>query len=213
MASTPLNASRKVLDFYKNKSIAHSYNFGVTLNFDRWATYSTRLYESVEHQYIKYYISRIKEYHIVSVDFPINTFNRSSVNIGTLQYSYPVLASEQALDIKLTFSEDNRGTIVGFIAALANTVMSKGAHVPPGYSILGDIIVSLYDDQGQIYGKYVAHDVFFLGGTGLNNGYDSNDAIQYDITFGTNFISYEDSGMELKELHHPPFTIGLQSFM
>lgn len=212
MATTPLDAPKKVLDFYKNKSIAHSYNFGVTLNFDRYDNYVYQFYPELADNLSKY-LELIKEHYVSSVDFPVNTFQRDTINVGTMQYSIPVLAQEQSLDIKITYVDDNRGTIAGFIGLLGTTIIQNGAHVPPFFTMLGDIHVSMYNEQGVIYGTYTAHDVFFLGGSGVNISYDSNDAISYDITFGTNYISYEDVGDDIKEIRNIPFTFGVQSFI
>ena len=163
--------------FYANKSVVRSHKFDVWFNFDkRFGEFPT--------------MSNIMPYHVLSVDIPFATFNRETTAIGALQYSYPVLSKEQPLDIKVTMEEDTDGTIATFIQDLQNSVVRKGYHVPPSQSKLGEIHISILNQQDVFISKYIARDVFFLGASSINSSYDSNDTVRYDITFGTDFMEH-----------------------
>lgn len=206
--TTPVNDVKSVSNFYDNKSIARSYNFSIWLNFEKYA--SSGFKWKYGSKSLFYYLGKIKEHHMVGVDFPMNTFERESVNFGTMQYSIPLLSKQQALDIKITFEEDNRGNVAGLIQSLQNTVHNNGVSAPPLKSILGDIEVYVLDSQGQSISNYIAKDVFFLGASSINLTYSSNDAITYELTFGTNYIQYPEV-RDLQAIRNPPFSIGLNS--
>jgi len=173
-----------VNDFFHNKSILTSYNFEVYLDFRKYAQ------NNPGKKLI--YPNMIKPYHILSVDVPSNEFSRETVNVGTIQYSYPILNKEQPLDIKITFEEDNVGTIHYMARELEGTVIQEGLHICPYKSRLGDIIIDISAQDGRIVNRIIGKDVFFLGAEGLSLGYDSSESIKYDITFGTDYISYQN---------------------
>ncbi len=191
LASSSFLSMREYNSFYKKKSVLNSYKFDVWLNFDRYVRNPKNALYLATKPLV--FINRIQPYHILSVDLPLNTFNRESTNIGSMQYSYPVLSKEQALDIKITFEEDHRGTIAGFIQEMQESVIRKGLHVPPVQSRLGDIHINLDNQQDGTVSGFIAKDVFFLGATGGNHTYDGNDTVKYDITFGTDVLQYQDT--------------------
>lgn len=174
---------KTIQSFYENKSIQPSYLFEVAFDFSNGIKHSDLL---------RKYMSKLKYYHIVSVDIPFNSFVRISTNIGMMQYSFPVLASEQSLDIKITFEEDNNATIAGLIQALQRTVHRNGGAVSPYKSVLGTIIIYMYDRTGKCIGEYRAYDSFFLGASSINMSYSNNESVKYDMTFGTNYIAFEE---------------------
>lgn len=200
-----------VKNFYKKKSITTSYNFSVWLDFSKYLEMSGGAFAERANN-LFYYLNKIAEYHFVSVDFPFNSFQRESVNVGTMQYSYPVLASEQALDIRITLEEDDRANVAGLIHSLQNTIVGDdGYHVPPLLTTLGDIFIFVRDPQGQVIGTYWAKDVFFLGANGYSGSYDNGDALKYELTFGTNYYEYVPStgpDSELRAKKFPLFNVG-----
>ncbi len=191
MASSAGLSVRSVQSFYEFKSVIPSFKFDVMLNFDRYSTNNPELGLAMLSVY------DIKPYHILSVDLPLNTFNRENTNIGSLQYSYPVLSKEQPLDIKITFEEDQNGTIGWLIQDLQESVIRDGLHVCPKKSRLGDIHINFNNMQDNAVNSFIAKDVFFLGATGGNHTYDSNDSVKYDITFGTDVILYNDTPLQM----------------
>jgi len=170
--------------FYRKKSIANSQQFSVTMSFDSKGVPRSQLMS-------KYY-NLIQPHHVVGVDIPLNKFERVSTNTGMMEYSFPVLTAQQGMDIKITFEEDNRGTIAGFIQALQLMVFRNGANVSPYNSILGDIYIVLYDTQLEPISQYIYKDVFFLGGTTSSLSYSNSQAVMYDITFGTSYMQFEE---------------------
>jgi len=179
--------------FYNNKSILNSYRFSVWFNFDDYKGGPL------------IYLPRIEPYHILSVDIPFSTFNRESTAIGALQYSYPVLAKEQALDIKITMEEDDQGTIAGFIHEMQDSIVRNGYHVAPAKSRLGDMFINIHNQQNTSVSRYVARSVFFLGASSINMSYDTNDAVKYDLIFGTDYMEY--SATNSRDITYPESTV------
>jgi len=180
--------------FYKKKSILKSYKFDVWFNFDKYATNNTE-YLSTRGGPLQY-LPRIQPYHILSIDVPFPTFNRDSTVIGIMQYSIPILAKEQPLDIKITMEEDNIGTVAGFIHEMQESIVRNGYHVPPAKSRLGDIWININNDQDGTVSGYKAKDVFFLGASSISPSYERNDSVKYDLTFGTDYMEFDGTGDE-----------------
>lgn len=187
--SSNFGTDNPTLNFYKKKSIVNSFNFSVGLDFAKHQKYAGTV--DIE-QPLYFYLGNIEEHHFLSIDFPFNSFSRESVNVGTMQYSIPVLSKEQPLDIRITLEEDDRANVAGLIHTLQNTIVdTKGYHQPILFSRLGDIYVHIKDSQGQIIGLFKATDVFFLGASGgFKGSYDTSESIKYDLTFGTDYIEY-----------------------
>lgn len=177
-----------ILSFYNDKSIAHSYNFYVDFSFLDHAGY-------------------VKPYHVVDVEIPTNKFQRESVNYGVTQYSYPVLAKEQPLDLKITFEEDRRGVIAGMIHEMQNRICTNGLHYSPHSMRLGHIRVTLYDDQKMRLSRWTYRDVFFLGYDNVSLSYDSNESVKYSVTFGSDVVIY--SNMYRSSLNDTPLDLNV----
>ena len=195
MAASTKSGIRTYGDFYENKSILVSYSFDVVLNFDDydyWGVDSSEGRLDNVFDYPLKSLPNIKPYHILSIDIPLNTFNRETISVGPIQYSYPVLAKEQQLDIKMTFEEDAVGTISKFIQELQQTVVRGGYHVAPALSRLGNIHIYVRDQQGIVVSEYIAKDVFFLGASAISKSYDNAESVKYDITFGTDVIQHDE---------------------
>ena len=181
---------REYSTFYKQKSILPTYKFDVFLDFDKYALNNATYLATNPLTYLPF----IQPFHILSVDIPFASFSRGDgLNMGTIQYTYPVLAKEQALDIKITMEEDQSGTIAGFIQEMQESVIRKGYHVAPSKSRLGDIYINVDNQQDGTVSGYIAKDVFFLGASPITPSYDSGDSVKYDITFGTDYMAYNDA--------------------
>ena len=179
--------------FYKNKSVLKSYKFDVWFNFDKYLLNLKNAAYLATRGGLQY-VTRIKPYHVLSVDVPFASFSREATAIGTMQYSIPVLAKEQALDIKITMEEDDIGTVAGFIHEMQESIVRNGFHVPPSQSRLGDIWVNIDNDQDGTVSGYKAKDVFFLGASSISPSYDSNDSVKYELTFGTDYMEFDGTG-------------------
>jgi len=162
--------------FHEYKSIINSYNFFVEFVFNE------------KHMNLE---ADIFSMNIIGVDIPTYSFSRSSINYGATQYSFPVLNKEQPLDIKVTLEEDIYGSVGDFIRHLTETVTKDGLHVAPVDSRIGDMYIYIMDSMKNPINIYIAKDIFFLGYDSLSLTYDSNDAIKYSLTFGTDHLISE----------------------
>ena len=165
-------------DFFSNKSIVNTQNFVVDFLFTGVIMGNiTKL---------------IKPYHIISIDIPLNKFERVSNNIGMMEYSIPVLSQSQQLDIRVTLEEDVHGTVGEFIHLLSTTVFDEGVNKSPYLSTVGDILVTIHNDKRSGFvTRYNYKKVYFLGATSSPLSYTSSQAMTYDITFGSDYMAYE----------------------
>jgi len=156
-----------------------------------------RSYDWVAELHLKLKSSKaIKPHHFVNIDIPTYSFNRESVSVGAAQYSHPVLAKEQNIDVKFTLEEDRLGRVSNFIQELQRSVVDNGFHQTPNYTRLGYIDIYLLSNSGiganQVVTHYRINDVFFLGAELANLTYDNSESMKFTITMGSDYLLYDN---------------------
>jgi len=178
--------------FFNKKSVQHGFNFVV--DFTSLTTFGGIGVDLKPREHL----SEVTPYHVIDVDIPTYKFTRESIAVGVIQYSYPILAKEQPLDIGITLEDDVKGTVFRMIRKLENTVVNDGAHRAPKDMRLGDLRVSIVPlfgndskDSKYLAGvnefrpcTYIFKNVFFLGSENLNLSYTNAETVKYKITFG-----------------------------
>lgn len=162
--------------FYSNKSILHTYNFYVDFsqinkNINTWQG------EQIIHSF-----------HVSNIDIPVYSFEKKFIKMGIYQYSYPVLAEEQAIDIKLTMEEDVYGRVGRFIDLCQDTIIDSvtGYYKPPNSmkSGIGDLFVYMGDEKKESVYVWKFPRLYFINAEAQNLAYDDNSAMKYIVTFG-----------------------------
>lgn len=161
--------------FYNSKSVMHTYNFYVDFsqinpNINTWKG------EQIIHSF-----------HVSNIDIPTYKFDKKSVKLGVYQYSYPVLAEEQAIDIRITMEEDVYGRVGRFIDLCQNTIIRGNGYYNSPNSMknsIGNLFVYMGDEKKESVYVWKFPKLYFINAEPQSLGYDDNSAMKYIVTFG-----------------------------
>jgi hypothetical protein len=161
--------------FYNSKSILHTYNFYVDLsqinkNINTWQG------EQIIHSF-----------HITSVDIPQYKFEKKSIRMGVYQYSYPVLAEQQDIDIRLTMEEDVYGRVGRFIDLCQDTIVGRDGYYKSPNSIkhaIGNLFIYMGDEKKESVYVWKFPNIYFMNAEAQSLSYEDNSAMKYVVTFG-----------------------------
>jgi len=134
-------------------------------------------------------LNKIKPWHFVSVSIPTYAFRKEVVKYGQIPRSFPILEFTEGLNVKVTFEEDNQGTIAYFINWLQRqNIDNKGYYVPPLKNRIGDLRIDLQDNVGDSVVHYVFKNLYYTDASDLSLDYASNDVIKYDVAFTADVV-------------------------
>lgn len=162
--------------FYNNKSIMHTYNFYVDFsqinpNINTWKG------EQIIHSY-----------HVSNIDIPTYKFEKQTTKSGIYQYSYPVLAAEQAIDIRITMEEDVYGRVGRFVDLCMDTIIDSGTGYYKSPNSMKNSIGSLYvymgDEKKESVYVWKFPNLYFMNVDQQSLDYNDNSAMKYIVTFG-----------------------------
>lgn len=138
----------------------------------------------------------ILPHHITSVTLPTYKFSFDKVMYGSVPRIFATLNFSEGLNLKVTFEEDNLGTIAYFINwCQRNIIDSKGYYNSPMNSRIGNFIVEVQDMNGTPVMYYVFKNIIFESSNDITFDYSSDDVIKYDLSFvcenmETYFVKY-----------------------
>ncbi len=176
--------------FYSDeKSIQRSYNFLVTINNDE----SGFSYLPNGEQ-----MPKIESHHVLNVSVPQYGFKKEIQYHGPYPMSFPVLEHE-GFEIKITFEEDNKGTISNLVNWLQRRIIyndGSGRYVPPRRNRIQSIFIQVVDtvlNSGEVINEILRYEFtncYFLRASEPNYDYGTNESIKYEIVFGSDFQIY-----------------------
>jgi len=127
----------------------------------------------------------IRSFHIESVTLPQYTFTKEKQMWGALLRTFPVLKTEDWLQVEMTLEEDEIGTISYFINWCQKQIIDRdGYYEHPMENRIGSLIVEVQDKSGIPVVWYIYKDLYFIGTTSPVYSYKSSDQIKYNISFG-----------------------------
>lgn len=171
--------------FYNNdKSIQRSYNFYVTIiNDDSGRSY---LPEGKP-------MPVIEDYHVVNITLPQWAFKKEIQYYGPYARTFPVLEHE-GFELKLTFEEDDKGTIAKFIDWMQKRIIindGSGRYVPPARNRIESIVVRSVEFNGITNVRWFFSNCYFLRASEPTFDYGTNETIKYEIAFGCDFQKFD----------------------
>ncbi len=126
----------------------------------------------------------IMPWHITSVTIPNYQFKMDKVMYGVVPKVFPLLDFEEALKLKVTFEEDELGTIAYFINWMQRNIIDRdGYYRAPQETKIGHFVVEVQDRNGFPVLYYVFKNIVFHDASDPTFDYTSNEVIKYDITF------------------------------
>jgi hypothetical protein len=132
----------------------------------------------------------IRAYHILNVSIPTYNFKKETMFYGQVPRSFPILEMDGALQVTVTFEEDELGTIAYFVNWLQRSIITEeGYYRAPRLSLIGHLVVEVQDKNGIPVVYHSFNDIFYLATSDVTYDYASNETIKYDITFGVNRMS------------------------
>lgn len=161
----------RVSKFFQFKTIQRSYNFLVY--FD----------ESGSFDFDNTGISDLMAYHATAIDIPDYSFKKEYVSFGPFSKAFPIL-EHNGFEFNIKFEEDELGTVKELINNLTRkNIDENGYYNSYKASTLSRIVASVYtQDAWNVYKVYFKN-CFFLKASQAQYSFDSNNKIEYDITF------------------------------
>ena len=133
----------------------------------------------------------IKPWHILNVTTPQYPFGKDNVQYGPLAKTYPVMADFNGFDIRVTFEEDNKGTIAYFINWLQRKILdSDGRYRSQTENRIDHMIIETQDDAGLPIQLYWYQNIYFQNASENTLDYSTVDSVKYDITFGADYMKF-----------------------
>jgi len=182
--------------FYTNKSILHTYNYYVDLsqinsNINTWQG------EQIIHSF-----------HITNIDIPTYKFEKKSIKMGVYQYSYPILAEQQDIDIRLTMEEDVYGRVGRFIDLCQNTIIGGDGYYKSPNSMkkaIGNLFIYMGDEKKESVYVWKFPNIYFMNAEPQSLAYDDNSSMKYIVTFGCDKFERYSRSFVYDEFPNQPY--------
>lgn len=169
--------TRRIASFYERKDIQRAYNFLV------YFEYSDSIFNHAE----------VQSYHAVSVELPNYAFKKEDKQIGPFVKSFPVL-DHNGFEFTIRFEEDSNGTVEKLIRLLVNrNIDTEGFNRPYEDTVIKDIVVSVYQANGDNVRKVYFKNCYYLKASTANYSYEEGKQIFYDITFNADHFHEVDN--------------------
>lgn len=161
----------RVSKFYQFKTIQRSYNFLVY--FDESGSFD---FDDVKG-------SDLLAYHATAIDIPDYSFKKEYVNFGPFTKAFPIL-DHNGFEFNIKFEEDELGTVKELINNLTRkNIREDGYYNTYANTTLDRIVASVYtQDAWNVYKVYF-YNCFYLKASQAQYSFDSNNKMEYDITF------------------------------
>lgn len=169
------------------KSIQKSYKFLVTF-WDDLTVFNpnkTALMEEIGSMPL------IKFWHVLSISIPQYPFGKDNVQYGPIAKTFPVMQDFNGFDVRITFEEDEFGTIAYFINWLQRKIIDRdGMYRSQRDNRIDHLIIETQDDNGLPIQLYWYKNIYFQNVNEVTFDYGSPDSIKYDITFGADYLTF-----------------------
>jgi len=168
----------RTAQFYRFKDIQRAYNFIVYFEDSEGA-------DPI--------FSWVKSYHAVSVELPNYAFKKEDKQVGPFVKSFPVL-DHNGFDFTIKFEEDSSGSVEKLIRDLVNrNIDVDGFHRPYNETVISNIIVSIYQANGDNVRKVYFKNCYYLKASTANYAFEDGKQIFYDITFNADHFHEVDN--------------------
>ena len=143
-------------------------------------------------------IFNLKPWHVKNVTIPDFNFKKDGlVKYGPFAKSIPVMDFD-GFELKIDLEEDSSGTVKRLIQwCQARNIHKTGTHWPPELSKLPYIEINIIsekpksDTEDNIIGKFRFEEIHFLNASEASFSYSESSAINYSLTFNSNYYTYE----------------------
>ncbi len=204
--------SNLVNSFFAFKTVQVPYNFIVEFELSNTDIESS-LYEKGPLEIFHNYGNNfpIKPWHVKSVNIPGITAKSEQQKIGQFTINHPMLEFETTV-LKITFEEDELGTIAKFAYWLARRRMNtEGLYYDLSQSSIGTIVVKVFNPRLHTCIAYRFYDCCFMSSTGLDLTYESIEPTSYEIEFV--YRKYDVTDVALDETFSTKLTTEPSSYV
>lgn len=133
-------------------------------------------------------------FDVVNVEIPTYNFQgiQNPMGPGTFQKSFSVMTMPQDAHVRITFEEDDKGTVIKFIHKLQRKIINEdGFYNPIRDQYISRIEVYQYNTKGEQVATWTFYDCYYLNTNNPTLSYTGNDSVKYSVDFGVDRIGFD----------------------